>query len=462
MFDFNIDLTKLKQEVAQKRGLSPRQHETTKPEIKLSDFASACDSLSRLITTIDQRKNNVVKSEQRDNPSAQLENCTECALDACHKNKEGNPMASKHRLRAVIGYDETGEQIIRQINGKTEIDLADEIVRAFINSGRISEFLPDIYNRFGIIHDPEPEEESQKHLMSEYVPYWRETYKQGGEKSTQVFRDAKQSVILRYFGEMYVEDIQPDTVQQFLNYRAFEDGMKKATVKADWAFLREIMECAVRDGLINTNPAKDMRLKNNAEAGEGTLALSPDQYKSVRSSVEVLQDETERVTLALFAYTSFRLEEALALKWSDVDFETNTIHVHSALTFVNGKADQKKTKTKESKRDFPMGEKLRSILFAAKRENGYIISGSSDGEHITEARFYRMWNRIGRQVDLYGTTPINFRTTFATVGIAAGVDPRTMAKLMGHSNTDTTMNVYSKVVECQLPMAVNMLNTYLA
>ena len=76
--------------------------------------------------------------------------------------------------------------------------------------------------------------------------------------------------------------------------------MKKATAKADWAFLREIMECAVRDGLMNSNPAKDMRLKNNVEAGEGTLSLSPDEYRSVRSSVDLLQNEIERVALALF------------------------------------------------------------------------------------------------------------------------------------------------------------------
>ena len=371
-------------------------------------------------------------------------------------------MASKHRLRAVIGYDETGEPIIRQINGKSEIDLADEIVRAFIKSGRITEFMPEIYKRLGIVHEPEQDSEQPKHMMSEYVPYWRETYKKGGAKSTQVFRDAKQSVILRYFGEMNVEDIQPDTVQQFLNYRAFEDRMKKATVKADWAFLREIMECAVRDGIIPSNPARDIRLKNNAEAGEGTLALSPEQYKAIRSSVDLLANEIERVTLALFAFTSFRLEEALALKWDDVDFDNNTIRIHSAMTFVNGKADHKTTKTRESKRDFPMGDKLRTILFSVKKDNGYIIAGSPDGDHITESKFYRMWDRISKQVNLYSTTPINFRTTFTTVGIAAGVDPRTMAKLMGHSNTDTTMNVYSKVVDCQLPAAVNALSTYLS
>ena len=134
MFDFNINLTKLKQEVSQKRGLSPRQHETTKPEIKLSDFASACDSLSRLITAIDQRTNNVVKSESRDNPSATFENCT---FDAQRPlPEEGDQTMAKLRMRICVGTNDDGSPVTMQISGKTQLDLADNVARALLNSSR--------------------------------------------------------------------------------------------------------------------------------------------------------------------------------------------------------------------------------------------------------------------------------------------------------------------------------------
>ena len=39
-------------------------------------------------------------------------------------------------------------------------------------------------------------------------------------------------------------------------------------------------------------------------------------------------------------------------------------------------------------------------------------------------------------MELYGETPINFRTTFATMAVASGVDIRTMQSLMGHSTPE--------------------------
>ena len=48
-----------------------------------------------------------------------------------------------------------------------------------------------------------------------------------------------------------------------------------------------------------------------------------------------------------------------------------------------------------------------------------------------------------------------------TLGITAGIDPKTMQGLCGHSNTATTMNIYAKVVNEQLPKGIEQLDRFI-
>ena len=58
-------------------------------------------------------------------------------------------------------------------------------------------------------------------------------------------------------------------------------------------------------------------------------------------------------------------------------------------------------------------------------------------------------------------TAINFRTTFATMAVASGVDIRTAQSLMGHSTPEMTLKVYTKKEESRLPAAVKQLEEFL-
>jgi len=58
-------------------------------------------------------------------------------------------------------------------------------------------------------------------------------------------------------------------------------------------------------------------------------------------------------------------------------------------------------------------------------------------------------------------TAINFRTTFATMANASGVDIRTTQALMGHSDPKMTLKVYTKVEQTRLPAAVNRISAFL-
>lgn len=365
-------------------------------------------------------------------------------------------------MRVVVGHDENGAPIIKRVSAFDELSLADKIIEAVVRSGRIKEFLgQDIEfgpNIVALLAQPTPPQ-PKKTRFSDYIVHWRKTYKQGLERTTEVFMNAKQSVLSRWFGEMYIEDITPAIVQDFLTERA--KTYKKATVKADWAVLKEVLDSAVSDHIITTNPAKDSRVKNTAKAGDGTPALTREQVIAIQRDIPKLESPTERCLIALLAYTSMRREEVLGLTWENIDFKRRVIEINKAIVFPVGATVRKGTKNEFSVRSFPMGQELFDILWGCRKEEGYVIS-KGDGSPITAAGYRKLWKSLSSHIELYGMTAINFRTTFCTMMVASGVDIKTAQALMGHATPEMTLKVYAKQEESRIPDAIEKVSDFLA
>ena len=371
-------------------------------------------------------------------------------------------MAKEHRIRVVVGHDEEGNEIIKRLSATDELKLADKVIEAVVKSGRIKDFI-DQEIEYGP-HEKQVQEEAAqppvvKTKFSDYIVQWRRIFKTGKAATYEVFMDAKQSVLLKWFGDKYIEDITPTDVQDFLSHRA--KTYKKATVKADWAMLKEVLDSAVSDDLIVKNPAKDKRVHNPAKAGEGTAPLTREQIASIQKAIPELEDSRERCLIALLAYTSMRREEVLGLMWENINFETRMIEIKQAVVHPVNVAVTKETKNEFSVRPFPMCDQLYNILLGSRKERGYVIS-KEDGSPVSQVTYRRLWDSLKSHIELYGMTAINFRTTFATMMVASGVDIKTTQALMGHSTPEMTLKVYAKKEESRLPDAVRKMESFLA
>lgn len=371
-------------------------------------------------------------------------------------------MAKEHRIRVVVGHDEEGNEIIKRLSATDELKLADKVIEAVVKSGRIKDFI-DQEIEYGP-HEKQAQEEAAqppvvKTKFSDYIVQWRRIFKTGKAATYEVFMDAKQSVLLKWFGDKYIEDITPTDVQDFLSHRA--KTYKKATVKADWAMLKEVLDSAVSDDLIIKNPAKDKRVHNPAKAGEGTAPLTREQIASIQKAIPELEDSRERCLIALLAYTSMRREEVLGLMWENINFETRMIEIKQAVVHPVNVAVTKETKNEFSVRPFPMCDQLYDILLGCRKQRGYVIS-KEDGSPVSQVTYRRLWDSLKSHIELYGMTAINFRTTFATMMVASGVDIKTTQALMGHSTPEMTLKVYAKKEESRLPDAVRKMETFLA
>ena len=372
---------------------------------------------------------------------------------------EGESILKQLRLRVIVGYDGDGNAIIKRIGAYDETALADKVVTTMVESGRIAEFLKNSPSLALVGQQPKMQSKTIKTPFTGYIDHWRTTYKTHLAKTSMHLCQAKCNVLKRFFGDMMIEDITSDDVQHFVSERS--KTCKKKTLREDLATLREVLDSAIFDKIITENPAKDKRVKNTAESGEGTKALTREQAADILIHIPMLADPQERCFIALLAYTSCRREEILGLKWDAIDFEKHIIHIRQAVVHVGNVAYEKSTKNFQSVRSLPMCEALEQILSECKEDRGYLFAGA-DGKPLLPKEYNTLWKSLKSHIELYGMTPINFRTTFATLAIAAGVDVKTTQTMMGHATPDITLRIYTKQEKGNLDSAMKRISAFIS
>ena len=121
--------------------------------------------------------------------------------------------------------------------------------------------------------------------------------------------------------------------------------------------------------------------------------------------------------------TGWREQEALTLKWSQIDFDRKFAMLPS---------------TKTGKSDRPLGAPVLLLLSALDREEGnpYVFPGAVKGQPLREIR--RTWYAARHAADLDDVRLHDLRHTVASFAVGAGHSLFLTGALLGHSNPSTT------------------------
>jgi integrase len=163
--------------------------------------------------------------------------------------------------------------------------------------------------------------------------------------------------------------------------------------------------------------------------------------------------------------TGLRIGEICALKYSDICFKSNTITISRTLQRIYTKKNKTRImestpKTNSSYRSIPLSQELKSLLQIHKREgNNYILSNS---QSPVEPRLLRKrFNYILIKNKIKHYKFHSLRHTFATKCIEAKIDYKTISVLLGHSNVNTTLNLYVHPNNSQKKKAINKLTAHI-
>lgn len=252
-------------------------------------------------------------------------------------------------------------------------------------------------------------------------------------------------------GGTKLEKLGPRDLQRLYN----ELGTKLApkTVGNVHAFLHVAFETAVRWGYLGRNPC-DLVDPPRVPAPE-TRALS---FGEIQAFLRAARAEDEEALYVLALATGMRQGELLGLKWADLDFQAELLHVRRSLAQVPGRGPvEQEPKTKASRRSLhliPAAQealKRQRVRVAELRlragpewgEHDYVFPSARGGalnqSNLLHRSFYPLLVRAGLPRIRFH----DLRHSVATYLFAMKKHPKAVQEALGHSEIRTTLDIYT-------------------
>lgn len=239
--------------------------------------------------------------------------------------------------------------------------------------------------------------------------------------------------------------------------------------------INRILKYAVLMDIINSNPFdKVIKPKSRQTQRKGNF-LTKEELKEFLKLASNATLPYFFPLVHLMAYTGLRQGEALALKWSDIDFEEKKIFVNKTAVRIKEKQTLQTPKTKNSKRVISIDSNTLSILKEWRKDqiknyfkNGKHFDGEENfiftnkwGDWVHIHNFIRYFRRFIADNNLKKITPHGLRHTHASLLFSAGVEPKNISDRLGHSTVQITLDLYTHITEEQRTDTVEKLLDYM-
>lgn len=265
------------------------------------------------------------------------------------------------------------------------------------------------------------------------------------------------------FSNRKIKDVRVSDAKIFLIKMQEEDGRSYSSIHCIRGVLRPAFQMAVDDDVLLKNPFNFMLASVIVNDSVTRDAISRKQMKRF---LEYIKDNKYYSkyydAVYILFHTGMRISEFCGLTLSDIDFEENTINIdHQLLRYSDMTVQIQKTKTTAGKRKIPMTPDVRErfeslVENRAKQRTEPMIDGyigflcfNQKGDPMVamnwEHRFKHMvdsFNKLYRE-QLPNITPHVCRHTYCSNMARAGMNPKTLQYLMGHSDIGVTLNTYT-------------------
>jgi integrase len=229
-----------------------------------------------------------------------------------------------------------------------------------------------------------------------------------------------------------------------------------STVRNAFVPLRVLYRRAMVHGQVAVNPTAGIQL--GAVRGRRDRIVAP----GIAADLIAAVPESDRAVWASAFYAGLRLGEIRALTWADVDLERMVLRVERSWDAHEGFVAPKSL---AGRRVVPIAAVLRRhIVDHAERaawRNGLVFGRTSDSP-FNVSSLYRRARTAWARADLEGLTLHEARHTFASLMIAAGVNPKELQVFMGHASVMITLDRYGHLFPGVHAAAAERLDAYIA
>jgi integrase len=284
-------------------------------------------------------------------------------------------------------------------------------------------------------------------IATEWQAHVMPMYKHSTQKN---HRHILHKHLLPRFGDTAICDVKRQAIQEYVS-ELMQTGYAPRTIDHMHDVLSAVLRTAVKWGHLPENPAQGVDLPR-LRTVRPKWALTTAQADALLLALPPLA----RTMVGLALLSGLRRGELFALRWRDLDDETRCLTVREAV--YEGTFDTPKTTA--GLRRIPLAETAWRLLHewqpqATHAEPEALVFSTWSGKPIGPNNVLRRWVYPAcDRLQLPRATWLTFRRTYSSWAHDKGVPGKIVAQLMGHANVDTTLNVYTQVLDASVRSAV--------
>lgn len=342
--------------------------------------------------------------------------------------------------RAVIGYDDKGLPKTKNVLAKTKME-CEKKLKALKAS----------------VDKPVPSKAKADMRFGDWMDLWLETYCKPNFRmgTVQAYEGFIRLYLRPKLGHIPLNKLTTNDIQQCYTWMKTDgrsakreergNGLSDNVLQSCHSVCRKILDQAVAEHLIHSNPADNCKLPTVHRKEMQVLNREEMQRLLIQAKHEGYYE-----LFLLELSTGLRIGELLALQWDDLNFTTGELKIDKQVLRGNHDPAVTEPKTKASIRTVILPP---SVLNALKEYRKTVNSRwlfPSPRRNDAPLAPNTVQQRFGLILEHAGIKKIRFhdlRHTFATNALKHGMDVKTLSTIIGHISSRTTLNVYAHVTD---------------
>lgn len=272
------------------------------------------------------------------------------------------------------------------------------------------------------------------------APAWKQSTRDFYEKYTRVH-------VIPALGDQRLDRLSGQSIQMVLDAKR-RAGLSETTVGHIYAVLHAALESAVNFDLLLKNPLRPIRKPRQTHRTNDTFTR-PEAWRFLAAAGGDRMGALYVVALS----TGMRQGELLALRWRDVRLDEGSLSVRETL---QRRGDTSAPKTRAGSRRVALSPMALEALAAHRARQaqerrsvdgwtGDLVFPDEAGQPYSANRLRKAYQRILRKAGLADIRFHDLRHTCATLALEAGVNPKAVSEMLGHSRVQVTLDLYGHV-----------------
>lgn len=293
-------------------------------------------------------------------------------------------------------------------------------------------------------------------LVDAWFEYWIDLKKKTVRPNTvRNYSERYERNIKNVIGNKLLTEVKPIHCQKIFSDMA-DEGYKTTTIYQTRIALYNMLEFAKENEVIITNPCKKSVKSDIGKPSDKKEALTIDDQ---RRFLAAAKGQSYEYQYRFALQTGLRTGELVGLKWEDINFERKTLTIERSMEFRYKVGEWRvgPPKSKSGYRTIPLTDEAICILKAQKEKNRKLkvidkewadtVFLCRKGQPVKNSTYDTALFIICDKAGIKRFSMHVLRHTFATRCIEGGMTPKTLQKILGHSNIGITMNLYVHITE---------------